>query len=129
MRVTIYRASCQVHQRDWLVMEWEVFTWGPRPSAHKRAGAGFLKVRTATLPVEIEVPIGSRLVNDENGRTYLATHFHPLGFDAASVWHLAIQGQRGFRLVLGSQAAPEVPAEQPPAAAEADPVERFQLSA
>jgi hypothetical protein len=102
MILTIYRSPRALWHRDDLVRAWDAWTFEPQPLLTRESPPGVSKVRWSSVPVEVHAPMGSRLVPHQfEPARYpprLATYFDPIGLDAESVFWLASQGARGFRL-------------------------------
>jgi hypothetical protein len=97
MTLTIYRSNRALYHRDDLVFQYDAYAFDPKPLAAKEVSPGVSKVRWASVPVIVVVPMGSRIV-DYKGHPRLATHFDPVGLDAEAVAYLALHGERGFRI-------------------------------
>jgi hypothetical protein len=103
MTITLHRSDCVLSRGDLVVVAFDRVAFDPIAAAESRGGE-FAKLRTASIPVEIEVPVGSKVIGTPAGPR-LATHWAPQGLDAASVWHTARRGERGFRVLPGSGVA------------------------
>lgn len=95
MRLTIHRRECSLLSDRDRVLQWFEWHFEPRESECRFGPRRWRHFRGASTPVQINAPIGSRVVA-RGGELRLVTHFEPYGLTAESVWTLARRGGRGF---------------------------------
>ena len=99
MLLTIHRSECSLWLGESPCLRWHRTRFDPSPFASQITPNGFRKLRMASKPIGVSVPVGSRLVAYKGTeRARLAVYFDQVGLDADSVWHLAKTGARGFSL-------------------------------
>jgi hypothetical protein len=96
MRVTVHRVKVTIWHMSDLTTTWSTYAFAPSPATSARLPSGAGKSWSASEPVAIEAPVGSRM-NDAGDR--LITHFAGYGLDGTSAYTLALHGSRGFKLV------------------------------
>ncbi len=105
MVITVYREELSIWMGDRLIHSWFEYRFAPRPYAAKVTEKGFRKERAASQPIDVNVPIGSKLLSTEHG-SELHTHFSKgVGLCAASVHYLAANNKRGLSLAQSTKGA------------------------
>lgn len=111
MTITVHRREYAIFAGEYRCATWIDLDFAPvdgqtLPSEWLSEGDDFLHQTVPLPPVEVECPIGSKLVERQTGRgpaTRLAYHADPYGIDAAAVYYLAMLGERGFRVARKRQ--------------------------
>jgi hypothetical protein len=109
--LTLHRSDLALYRGDLLLVAWTEHRFGPSPRHVDERPSGYTLLRSASVPVPVSVPIGSRL---DGQPARLVTHFDACGLDAESVAHLARRRLRGFGPALAE-------ASRPPGASVAEP--------
>lgn len=102
MVITIYRTELSLWDGDKPIISWFEYTFEPTKGYCSLVTqlTGFRKERSNPLPIEVKVPIGSKLVPYGEGKREFASHFTK-GIDAHSVHYLAKSGKYGLSLIEG----------------------------
>lgn len=96
MRILIHRTDAVIwHKCGDLQTRRTLWAFAPSPKSWRPLKSGAELAKAASVPVALEVPIGSR-VDPAAGRLF--GHFARGGADATTVYHLAIHGLHGCRL-------------------------------
>jgi len=117
--LAIFHGRRLLHHRD----EW---SFAPSIYSSQRSATGFLHVRHTSSPIQVQVPVGSQIV-ERNGVDRLAVYFDAFGLEATSVAYLASQKLFGFRWDEwpGPGHMPALPDHEAP---HAEPAEAFEPS-